>query len=123
MAWRVFDEEGKGQCDIISMDDEVVEAGKPIEVYSLNPDDYRPFRTIVPTSVEQLLVPHIIGGELVIDLPDIKTKKAYIKDQLEHRVWESELRPEMPHVHYVDLTLKVKKCRDDMYESLHGGKI
>ena len=123
MAWRVFDEEGKGQCDIISMDDEVVEAGKPIEVYNLNPDDYRPFRTLVPVSVEKLLVPHIIGGELVIDLPDIKTKKAYIKDQLEHRVWESELRPEMPHVHYVDLTLKVKKCRDDMYESLHGGKI
>ncbi len=123
MAWRVFDEEGKGQCDIISMDDEVVEAGKPIEVYSLNPDDYRPFRTIVPISVEKLLVPHIIGGELAIELPDIKTKKAYIKDQLEHRVWESELRPEMPHVHYVDLTLKVKKCRDDMYESLHGGKI
>ncbi|MBQ4372272.1 MAG: nicotinate phosphoribosyltransferase, partial [Firmicutes bacterium] len=57
------------------------------------------------------------------ELPDIKTKKAYIKDQLEHRVWESELRPEMPHVHYVNMTQRVAKCREDMYRMLHGGRI
>ena len=35
MAWRVFDEEGKGQCDIISLDTEVIENGKPVEVVNL----------------------------------------------------------------------------------------
>ena len=123
MAWRVFDEEGKGQCDIISMDDEVIEAGKEIEVFNLDPDAYKAVRKIVPYSVEKLLVPHLIKGELVIDLPDIKTKKEYIRDQLQNRVWESELRPEMPHQHYVDLTMKVATLRDEMYAKLHGGKI
>ncbi len=123
MAWRVFDEEGKGQCDIIAMDDEEIRAGEPIELVDLNPDAFDKTIVLAPVSVEKLLVPFIVNGELVGELPDIKTKKAYIKDQLEHRVWESELRPEMPHVHYVNMTQRVAKCREDMYRMLHGGRI
>ncbi len=123
MAWRVFDEEGKGQCDIISMDDEVIEAGVPIEVVNLNTDEFDRHKVITPAHVEKILVPHMINGEIVIDLPNIQQKKDYIKEQLEHRVWESELRPEMPHTHYVDMTLKVAKTRTDMYEKLNGGRI
>ncbi len=123
MAWRVFDEDGKGQCDIISMDDEVIENGVPIEIVNLDPDAFDSHKTIVPVHVERILVPHILNGELAIDLPTIAQKKDYIREQLEHRVWESELRPEFPHKHYVDLTLRVAKCREDMYKRLHGGNI
>ncbi|MCR5230262.1 MAG: nicotinate phosphoribosyltransferase [Solobacterium sp.] len=123
MAWRVFDEEGKGQCDIISMDDEVINSGEPIEIINLDPDAFSPVKTIVPCHVERILVPHMIGGELVIDLPDIRAKKDYVREQLENRVWESELRPEFPHKHYVDLTHKVADTREEMYRKLHGGKI
>ncbi|MBR3356954.1 MAG: nicotinate phosphoribosyltransferase [Solobacterium sp.] len=123
MAWRVFDEEGKGQCDILSMDDEVIEAGKPVEVINLDPDALTPRRTLVPISVEKLLVPFMVDGEVVIELPTIAEKKAYIRDQLENRVWESELRPEFPHAHYVDMTLKVAECRSELYAKLHGGRI
>lgn len=123
MAWRVFDAEDKGQCDIIAMDDEVIEAGKPIEIINLNTDEFDRKKTIVPERVEKLLVPHILNGELAMELPTIAEKKAYIKDQLEHHVWESELRPEMPHKHYVDLTKRVAETRTKMYESLHGGRI
>lgn len=123
MAWRVFDSEGKGQCDIISMDDEVIVPGEPIKVMNLDPDAFSTYKTIVPESVEKILVPHMINGEIVIDLPSIKEKKEYIRDQLENRVWESELRPEFPHKHYVDLTMKVAECREQMYEKLHGGKL
>jgi nicotinate phosphoribosyltransferase len=123
MAWRVFDEDGKGQCDIIAMDDEVIENGVPIEIVNLDPDAFDTHKTIVPVHVERILVPHILNGELAIDLPTIAQKKDYIREQLEHRVWESELRPEFPHKHYVDLTLRVAKCREDMYKRLHGGNI
>ena len=123
MAWRVFDEEGKGQCDIISMDEEELRDGEPVRILNLDPDAIEPYRTIVPVHVEKLLVPHMINGEIVIDLPDIKAKKEYIRDQLANRVWESELRPEMPHKHYVDLTMKVATLRDEMYTKLHGGTI
>ncbi len=123
MAWRVFDEDGKGQCDIISMDDEVIESGVPITVVNLDPDAFDPLKTIVPVHVERILIPHILNGELAIDLPTIAQKKDYIREQLENRVWESELRPEFPHKHYVDLTQKVAQCREDMYKRLHGGNI
>ena len=123
MAWRVFDEDGKGQCDIISMDDEVIENGVPIEIVNLDPDAFDSHKTIVPVHAERILVPHILNGELAIDLPTIAQKKDYIREQLEHRVWESELRPEFPHKHYVDLTLRVAQCREDMYKRLHGGHI
>ena len=123
MAWRIFDAEGKGQCDVISLDDEVIEPGKPLDVINLDMDEFDRRKTIVPVTVEKLLIPHMINGEVVIDLPTIAEKKAYIKDQLENRVWESELRPEMPHKHYVDLTLKVAKLRSDLYRQYHGGEI
>lgn len=123
MAWRVYDEQGQGQCDIIAMDDEVIEAGEPLIVYDLDPDAFRKRREIVPYAVERILVPFLEHGELVGPLPSIEEKKAYIKDQLEHKVWESELRPEMPHVHYVDLTEKVHETREALYGLLHGGEI
>lgn len=123
MAWRVFDAEGKGQCDVISLDDEVIEPGKPLEVINLDMDEFDRRKIIIPVTVEKLLVPHMINGEVVIDLPTIAEKKAYIKDQLENHVWESELRPEMPHKHYVDLTLKVADLRSELYRKYHGGEI
>jgi len=123
MAWRVFDEEGKGQCDIIAMDDEVIENGKPIEVVNLDPDAFDTHKVITPVHVERILVPHMIKGEIALDLPTTAQKKDYIKEQLEHRVWESELRPEFPHKHYVDLTLRVAKTREEMYRRLNGGRI
>jgi nicotinate phosphoribosyltransferase len=123
MAWRVFDEEGKGQCDIISLDDEEIAEGKEIEVYDMDPDAFRHKRKIVPYKIEKILVPFLVNGELAESLPSIKEKKAYIKDQLENHVWESELRPEVPHRHYVDLTPGVYEVREKMYELLHGGNL
>lgn len=123
MAWRIYDEEDKAQCDIISMYDETIEAGKPIKVYNLDPDAFDPMKTITPVRVEKILVPHIVNGEQVIDTPSIKESREYIKDQLENHTWESELRPEFPHTHYVDLTPRVYEMRTALYEKLHGGKL
>lgn len=123
MAWRVFDENDQGQCDIISLDDEVIEAGKEIEVLNLDRDEFDRHRFIKPVRVEKLLVPFLLHGELAQKLPSITEKKEYIRDQLEHHVWESELRPEVPHVHYIDLTMKLAGVREGMYHKLHGGNL
>ena len=123
MAWRVFDEEGKGQCDIISLDDEVFEDNTDVEVFNLDPDALDRIKKIHINHVERILIPHMINGEIVLDLPTIAQKKDYIREQLTNRVWESELRPEMPHQHYVDLSLKLAEVRNELYEKLHGGMI
>lgn len=123
MAWRIYDENGQGQADIIGLDDEEIIEGKEIRVYDMDPDAFHKSRKITPLKVEKLLVPHIINGELAMELPTIPEKKAYIKDQLENKVWESELRPEVPHRHYVDLTENLYNIREEMYEKLHGGNL
>jgi len=50
-------------------------------------------------------------------------QKAYIAKQLTEETWETELRIEMPHKHYVNMTPAVAECRAKMYSELHGGKV
>ena len=123
MPWRLYDENGQAQCDLIAMDDEVIEAGKPITMVNLDSDAIERTVTITPTKVKKLLVPHILNGQLAIELPSIAEKKAYIAKQLTEETWESELRLECPHKHYVNMTPAVAECRSKMYAELHGGKV
>ena len=123
MPWRLYDENGQAQCDLIALDGEVIEAGKPITMVNLDSDAIERTITFTPTAVRQLLVPHILGGQLAMELPSIAEKKAYIAKQLTEETWESELRLECPHKHYVNMTPAVAECRARMYAELHGGKV
>ena len=123
MPWRLYDENGQAQCDLIAMDGEVIEAGKPVKMVNLDPDAIERTITITPTKVKRLLVPHILNGELAIELPGMAEKKAYIAKQLTEETCETELRIEMPHKHYVNMTPAVAECRAKMYSELHGGKV
>ena len=123
MPWRFYDAEGQAQCDVIAMDGEELKAGQPIRLVKLDPDATEREITLVPTAVKRLLVPYVLGGKLAIELPTIQEKRDYIAAQLSHETWESELRPECPHKHYVDMTQRVSECRDRMYAKLHGGKV
>ena len=123
MPWRLYDENGQAQCDLIAMDGEVIEAGKPVKMVNLDPDAIERTITITPTRVKRLLVPHILNGKLAIELPGMAEKKAYIAKQLTEETWETELRIEMPHKHYVNMTPAVAECRAKMYSELHGGKV
>ena len=38
MPWRLYDENGQAQCDLIAMDGEVIEAGKPVTMVNLDSD-------------------------------------------------------------------------------------
>ncbi len=77
----------------------------------------------LPHQGQKLLVPHVLNGQLAIELPSIAEKKAYIAKQLTEETWESELRLECPHKHYVNMTPAVAECRSKMYAELHGGKV
>ena len=97
--------------------------GKPVTMVNLDSDAIERTVTITPTKVKKLLVPHVLNGQLAIELPSIAEKKAYIAKQLTEETWESELRLECPHKHYVNMTPAVAECRSKMYAELHGGKV
>ena len=100
MPWRLYDENGQAQCDLIAMDDEVIEAGKPVTMVNLDSDAIERTVTITPTKVKKLLVPHVLNGQLAIELPSIAEKKAYIAKQLTEETWESELRLPLLAIQY-----------------------
>lgn len=118
--YRLFDEEGKGYLDLIAMEDENIEVGKPIKVYTTDLSDPRKEYTITPKIVKPLLVPFVEDGKLVCELPTVQEIRDYIKDQLENKVWPEELRSTFPHRHYVDMTESIYKIRCDLYNKLHG---
>lgn len=120
MVYRLYDEEGRGYLDLIAMEDEVIEVGKSIKVYTTDLTDTKKEYTITPKVVKPLLVPYIADGKLVRNMPTVTEIKNYIKNQLENEVWPEELRTHNPHRHYVDMTEKVYNLRTKMYEELHG---
>lgn len=120
MCYRIYDDEGYGYLDLIAMDDEIIEIGKPIKVYTTDLNDPNKEYTITPKIIKPLLVPYIVNGKLVRDMPSISEIRNYIKNQLENEVWPEELRTSHPHIHFVDMTEKVYHTRSEMYNKLHG---
>ena len=66
MPWRLYDENGQAQCDLIAMDGEVIEAGKPVTMVNLDSDAIERTVTFVPTRVKRLLVPHILHDHVCL---------------------------------------------------------
>lgn len=117
--YRVYDEDGKASTDIIAMSTEEIVPGKEITVYSTDLTDTKKEYKIKPMNIKPLLVPIIVDGKLVYDFPSVKEIKEYVKDQLENKAWESELRSSNPHTHYVDMTEEVYNTRKNLYHTLH----
>ena len=92
MPWRLYDENGQAQCDLIAMDDEVIEAASPSRWSIWTPMPSSAPSLLPPPRSKKLLVPHVLNGQLAIELPSIAEKKAYIAKQLTEETWESELR-------------------------------
>lgn len=86
MPWRLYDENGQAQCDLIAMDGEVIEAGKPVTMVNLDSDAIERTITFTPTAVRPLLVPHILCGELAIDLPSIAEKRPILQSSSPRRL-------------------------------------
>ena len=61
---------GQAQCDLIAMDDEVIEAGKPVTMVNLDSDAIERTVTITPTKVKSCWC-RILNGQLAIELPSI----------------------------------------------------
>lgn len=119
-VYRIYNEDGYGYLDLIAMVDEKIVPGKPIKVYSTDITDTHGEYIITPTVIKELLVPFIVDGKPACELPTISQIRDFVNTQLETTVWPEELRTQYPHRHFVDMTEKVYKVRNEMYKKLHG---
>ena len=111
--WRIYDKDtGYGIADVITLADETIDDSKPYPYM----DENKPWkrRSFTNFTCENLQKQIFKNGELVYELPTLEEIQKKVKTQLETTVWPEEQRFENPHIHYVDLSLKLYQTKQDL---------
>ncbi len=104
-------ETGKAEADLITIYDEVIPDGEPIEIFDPNFTWKRKLMT--DYTLRRLKVPVFLGGECVYECPPLEEVKDHCRRELD-TMWDEVLRFENPHGYYVDLSDKLWNLRQDM---------
>jgi nicotinate phosphoribosyltransferase len=113
--YRIYNKEtGYGYADLIALEDEVIDETAPIPFV----DPKKPWKqmTFENVVVKKLHVTIFENGKLVYEKPALSEIRAYVKEQLEHTVYEEEQRLYNPHEHYVDLSRKLYQVKEQMLD-------
>jgi nicotinate phosphoribosyltransferase len=95
---------GMASADLIALDDETLDPSQPLELF--HPIHTYKRKVIQNYEVEELLVPVILGGELVYELPTLDEIRERLARNLER--FPSEIRrPVNPHEYHVDLSQRL----------------
>ena len=104
-VYRLFDNEsGKAFADLITLHDERVEEGKPLELF--DPDATWKRSVFTNFTAKELLVPVFRAGKRVYNSPPIAEMRAYCAGQID-LLWDEVKRFENPLNYYVDLSQKL----------------
>lgn len=101
-VYRIYDKQGNAIADLLAKADQVVDLSKPFRyVDPMKPWKNRYFENC---TAKELQVPVFENGRLVYKQPSMNEIAAYVRQQLDHEIWEEEQRFENPHNHYMDMT-------------------
>ncbi len=114
-VYRLYDNSNfKAVADLLCVYDETVDNTKPIEIFDPN---YTWKRQILENyTARELLIPIFVGGKLVYEKPNLEEIRAHCERELE-TMWDSVLRFENPHEHYVDLSQKLWNIKQELLSS------
>ncbi len=114
-VYRLYDNTNfKAVADLLCVYDETVDNTKPIEIFDPNYTWKR--QTLENYTARELLIPIFIGGKLVYEKPNLEEIRAHCERELE-TMWDSVLRFENPHEHYVDLSQKLWNIKQELLSS------
>ena len=114
-VYRIFSRDtGKAEADLICVHDEEIDFTHPLELF----DPAATWKRKVYTNIEarELLVPIFRGGELVYQVPELQTSRAYCQRQVD-ALWDEVKRFENPHNYYVDLSQKLWDIKQQLLSS------
>jgi len=100
--YRVYDKEGKAVADYLTVKGEEIDLAHPVRY--VDPINYWKNRSFVDCTFKPLQKQIFKNGELVYKLPSLEDIKSYVRDQLDHEIWEEEQRFENSHTHYLDMS-------------------
>ena len=111
-VYRIFDKAtGKAEADYITVWDEVIEEGQPLELF--DPDATWKRRTYTDYTIKPLQEKIFEHGQLVYQQPTLPEIQKYCKEQID-TLWDEVKRFENPHNYYVDLSQKLWDIKQDL---------
>ena len=111
-VYRLFDKaDGHALADYITVYDEVIEEGQPIELF--DPDFTWKRKTVTDYTIRELQKPIFLGGKCVYDSPSTEEIRAYCMAEVDS-LWDEVKRFENPHTYYVDLSQKLWDVKPDL---------
>ncbi len=114
-VYRLYDNSNfKAVADLLCVYDETVDNSKPIEIFDPNYTWKR--QTLENYTARELLIPIFVDGKLVYEKPNLEEIRAHCERELE-TMWDSVLRFENPHEHYVDLSQKLWNIKQELLSS------
>lgn len=117
-VYRLYDNENfKAVADLLCVNDEEVDNSKPLEIF--DPDYTWKRQTLTNYTARELLVPIFVGGKCVYKKPSLQEIREHCEREIQ-TMWESVLRFENPHTHYVDLSEKLWNIKRELLSSLSG---
>ena len=116
-VYRVFNKENRAIADLLTLHDEKLI--QPLTVI----DPSKPWKNIVfdDLTIKNMRVKIFDKGELIYKVPDIETRRDYVRYQIDNLMWDEEKRFVMPHIHYLDFSkdlydLKIKLIKENKYD-------
>ena len=114
-VWRIYDEDGKAQADLITMADEVVDTKNGITLF--DPIETWKECTYVNCTARCLSTPIYENGKRVYSSQSLDDIKKFCKAQV-NTLWDEVKRFENPHRYYVDLSQKLWDTRSALLKKL-----
>ncbi|MFZ7119472.1 MAG: nicotinate phosphoribosyltransferase [Eubacteriaceae bacterium] len=109
---RIYDNNTKkALADLIVLEDEIIDTSKPLTIF--HPTYTWKKRVLTNYSIKELLVPIIIDGKLVYDIPKIKEIQHHLKQELE-TMWPAITRFTNPHEYHVDLSARLWNLKNNI---------
>ena len=113
-VYRIFDKAtGKAEADYITVWDEVIEEGQPLELF--DPDATWKRRTYTDYTIKPLQEKIFDHGELVYQQPTLPEIQKYCREQID-TLWDEVKRFENPHTYYVDLSKRLWTVKKQLLE-------
>ncbi len=111
-VYRLYDNAtGKAEADLIALANETFDDTKPLELFDPNATWKR--KVYENYTLRELLVPVVLGGEIVYQSPSVEEIRAYCIRQVD-TLWDEVKRFENPHTYYVDLSQELWDLKHQM---------
>lgn len=119
-VYRFYSNEtGKAEADLITLADEVIEDGEPIEIF--DPDYTWKKKLMENYTLRRLRVPVFKNGECVYDFPPLSEVRDHCARELA-TMWDEVRRFDNPHHYYVDLSEKLWTLKHEMIDKARNVK-